>query len=152
MRSSGFTRRALIGALLLSASALAATLPAGQARAAVACRADPVVTLSNGITVDLHVTVNDAFGDLKHVSYVLHGPPVASAIAAYPDGTGAISSFTYVPDNNVGNYDADIVVTTGKTVAMTGYMDWVIGRGQPTPTAPAQGHSAQDLHIHMHVA
>jgi hypothetical protein len=118
----------------------------------MACRADPVVVLANGITVDLHVSINDTLSDVSHISYVLHGPPVASAVATYPDGSGSISSFKYVPDDNVGNYDADIVVTTRTMVSMTGYMDWVVGLGNPTPTAPAQGHSGQDLHIHMHVA
>lgn len=160
-------RRALLGAAL-AAGFLVASSHAATSSAAVACRADPIVTLSNGITVDLHVTANDTLSDLKHVSYVLHGPPLPAApgapagflssgsgwyTATYPDGTGAISSFQYVADDNVGNYDAYITVTTGLlNVAVTGYMDWVVGTGTPTPTAPAQGHSGQQLHIHMHVA
>jgi hypothetical protein len=144
-------RRGAVASALLALALLPLALPGGAAQA-YACRADPVVTLSNGVTVDLHVSINDTLNDVVHISYVLHGPPVLSAVAAYPDGTGAISSFRYVPDNNVGNYDADIVVTTRTSVSMTGYLDWVIGLGQPTPTAPAQGHSGQDLHIHMHVA
>lgn len=161
-------RRALLG-LALTAGLLAGSSHAlTTAHAALACRADPVVTLSNGITVDLHVSATDTLSDLRHISYVLHGPPLPAApgapagfllsgsgwyTATYPDGTGAISSFQYVPDDNVGNYDAYITVTTGTAnVAMTGYMDWVVGTGKPTPTAPAQGHSGQALHIHMHVA
>jgi hypothetical protein len=161
--STRHPRRALLGAALA-----AGLLAVNTADAAVACRADPVVTLSNGITVDLHVTANDTRSDLQHVSYVLHGPPLPAAPGApagfvgsgrgwytviYPDGTGAISSFQYVPDDNVGNYDAHITVTTvTPNVSMTGYMDWAVGTGTPTPTAPAQGHSGQALHIHMDVA
>ncbi len=162
-------RRVLLCAVTLTVGFVAVSQQAiDNAHAAVVCRADPVVTLSNGITVDLHVSANDTLSDLRHISYVLHGPPLPAApgapagflvssngwyTAAYPDGTGAISSFQYVPDDNVGDYDAYITVTTGtSSVAMTGYMDWVVGTGKPTPTAPAQGHSGQNLHIHMHVA
>ncbi len=163
-------RRVALGAAALIAGLLAAG-PLGAPRHAAAygfCRSDPIVVLSNGITVDLHVTANDTLSDLRHVSYVLHGPPLPAAplapvgalgsgsgwyTAIYPDGTGAISSFQYVPDDNVGNYDAYITVTTGTpNISMTGYMDWVVGTGNPTPTAPAQGHIGQALHIHMHVA
>jgi len=175
-------RRALLGAALTAAVLLGGAFTANTAHAAAGCRADPVVTLSNGVTVDLHISANDTLSDLRHVSYVLHGPPLPAApvpavltslagsvvpvvpvvpvvsgsgwyVAAYPDGTGAISSFQYVPDDNVGNYDAYITVTTGTpNVSVTGYMDWVMGTGAPTPTAPAQGHAGQALHIHMHVA
>ena len=151
--------RARIGAAILAAGILASgPLALNDAHAAIACRADPIVQLSNGITVDLHVSINDSLSDVHHINYVLHGPPLQSSstvpayVVSYPDGTGSFSSFTYMPDDNVGNYDADIVVTTGTMVSMTGYLDWVIGGGQPTPTAPAQGHTGQDLHIHMHVA
>lgn len=161
-------RRALVHAALAVGVLLGGSLAATTAQAALTCRADPIVTLSNGITVDLHISATDTLSDVRHISYVLHGPPLPAApgapagflgsgrgwyTATYPDGTGAISSFQYVADDNVGNYDAYITVTTGaSSVAMTGYMDWVVGTGTPTPTAPAQGHSGQALHIHMHVA
>ena len=162
------SRRRMIGAALIAGLLIGGACAGPGAQAAIACRADPVVMLSNGVTVDLHIAANDSLSDLRHISYVLHGPPLGAVPAAqsgavafgkgwytvvYPDGSSAISSFTYVADDNVGNYDADIVVTTGApSVAMTGYMDWVVGTGMPTPTAPAQGHSGQNLHIHMHVA
>ncbi len=161
-------RRTLLGAALTAGLLAGSSHALTTAHAALACRADLVVTLSNGITVDLHVSASDTLSDLRHISYVLHGPPLPAApgapagflgagsgwyVATYPDGTGAISSFQYVADDNVGDYDAYITVTTGTpNVAMTGYMDWVVGTGTPTPTAPAQGHSGQALHIHMHVS
>ena len=99
-----------LGPVLLLVYALAA--PA--ARAAVVCRADPVVTLSNGVTLDLQISVQDTLSDVQHVAYTLHGPAGTTLVSvSYPDGTGSISSVQYVADNNTGNYDGDTVVTTG---------------------------------------
>lgn len=126
------------------------------AHAAVGCRADPVVTLSNGAVLDLNLSINDTLSDVQHVAYTLHGPVGTSlASVSYPDGTGAISAVQYVPDDTLGNYDGDTVVTTGIKVSMTAYLQVLTlpSTGDtPTSAAPAQGHSGQDLHIHLHIA
>jgi hypothetical protein len=115
-----------------------------------------VAILSSGAVLDLNLSINDALSDVRHVAYTLHGPAGTSLVAvAYPDGTGAISDVRYLPDDTPGNYDGDTVVTTGTKVAMTAYLAVVTlptGGGTPTPAAPAQGHSGQDLHIHLHIA
>src|SRR5438045_9690558 len=67
--------RALLGAALLSASLLAHSLMAPDTHAAISgCRSDPVVTLSNGVTLDLSTVVNDTTTDVQQVSYTLHAP------------------------------------------------------------------------------
>jgi hypothetical protein len=151
----------LQAARLGAAACLAALLLSGlgaahQTQAMVACRADPVITLSNGAVIDLNLSIVDTLSDVSHVAYTLHGPIGTSVVSySYPDGTGAISSVTYVADDTPGNYDGDTTVTTRTKVAMTAYLAVLAlptSGGTPTPAAPAQGHSAQDLHIHLHIA
>src|SRR5579871_5023014 len=64
----------LLGGLLLSA--VLAFVASGQPRvhAAVGCRGDPVVQLSNGAVLDLNLSINDALSDVQHIAYTLHGP------------------------------------------------------------------------------
>lgn len=149
-------RRTVLCTAVLTAGLLAAPLAAPSAHAAVACRADPVVTLSNGMTLDLSLSINDTLSDVQHIAYTLHGPLGTSLTSvSFPDGTGAISTVTYVADDTLGNYDGDTIVTTGTKVSMTAYLTPLAlppGSGTATPTAPAQGHSGQDLHVHLHVA
>lgn len=143
------------GPLLAAVLALAlAGLPG--AYAATGCRADPVARLSNGAVLDLNLSINDAAPDIQHIAYTLHGPVGTSLVSvSFPDGTGAISAVQYVADDSPGNYDGDTVVTTGTKAGMTAYLQVLTlpsSGGTPTPAAPAQGHSGQDLHIHMHIA
>jgi len=130
-----------------------------QTRAAAGCRADPVVTLSNGATLDLNLAFTTSDGTLsgvQHIAYTLHGPKGTSLVStSFPDGTGALSAVTYVADNTVGNYDGDTLVSTAVKVTVTAYMSVLTlptTGGTPTPAAPAQGHSGQNLHIHFHIA
>lgn len=117
------------------------------AHGAAACRADPLVTLSNGITLDLHVQIGDSLSDVQHITYVLHGPalPTAGAVAAtYPDGTGSISNVTYLTDGTPQHYYAVMTVTTGAAaVPVTGYLDWTAGGVHHSGTARAAGVSGK---------
>ena len=142
--------------LLLAAAAAPAARGLPYAHAVGACRGDPIVVLSNGATIDLNLAIGDTLSDVRSIAYTLHGPIGTSLVSvSYPDGTGNISSVQYVPDDAAGNYDGDTVVTTGIKVGMTAYLQVLTlpaTGGSPTPAAPAQGHSGQDLHIHLHIA
>jgi len=152
--------RTVLTAGLLTAGLGAGMLGASGARAAfIGCRADPVVTLSNGATLDLNLLINTSNGTLKdvqHITYTLHGPKGTTlTTTSFPDGTAAISTVTYIADDTLGNYDGDTVVTTGTKVDMTAFLSVLTlptAGGTPTPAAPAQGHSGQDLHLHFHIA
>jgi hypothetical protein len=140
-----------LGTALLNAS--------GTHAAFIGCRADPVVTLSNGATLDLNLLINTSDGTLsnvQHIAYTLHGPKGTSLQrVSFPDGTGAISAVTYVADDTLGNYDGDTMVTTGTKINITAFLSVVTlptSGGTPTSAAPAQGQSGQDLHIHFHIA
>lgn len=141
-------RSAALGAALLAAGLLAGVVQPAPAHAALTgCSTDPVVTLSNGVTLEVNVSIQDALNDVTNVSYALDIPTgVTIKSVAYPDGSGGISSLTWTAQNTIGNYDDNTVVTTQTpTISMTAGQTATYG-------APAQGHSGQTLHVHMHVA
>ena len=146
-RKSHFRKRAQV-AIALAAFGLyvgAGNMPSAQA--AVGCRADPIVTLPNGISVDLHVDMSSALGtlslaDVQHITYVLHGSKKdgSAYTLSYPDGTGAISSLTYLADAQPNQYYADVLVTMRKpSVSVTGYLDWTAGGKHNSGTASVTG-------------
>jgi hypothetical protein len=169
MSTSHYSIRKILASLTLL-GLVAAMYGSQRADAAASCRADPVIVLSTVYTIDMHATFNNGVPtNIQHISYVLHGPPLTTGVSlpigglgvhlgigfytvTYPDFSGSYSSFSYVPDNTAGNYDAYITVTSPSVIPVTAYMDWVVGLGAPTPTAPAQGFSGQALRIHMHVS
>jgi hypothetical protein len=145
----GRQTRGIIVATTLALVALVGASGARMAHAAVVCRVDPVVAFSNGVTVDLYAQIGDALSDVRHVSYVLHGPALAASTSyavSYPDGTAGISSFSYVGDGQPHSYYADITVTTGATpVSVTAYLDWVAGGKHNTGTAQVSGQAGHPV-------
>src|SRR4051812_29822559 len=89
----------------LAVVALAGTmlLPGTSARAAAAaCRADPVVTLTNGIVLTLYADIANAPAHVQQVRYELHGPvgtSVASAIIPADDPLWGKEQFVYYADS-----------------------------------------------------
>ena len=69
-------RRALFGLAVPAAGLLAGALTPRAAHAMAGVAADPLVTLSNGIVLDMSTTIYDPAGlpDVQHVSYTLHLP------------------------------------------------------------------------------
>lgn len=107
------TRRWALSAAALLAAVGLTTQPSS---AAVACRADPVVHLSNGANLRIGVQIQDAASDVQQISYVLHVPAGVSAQQIYyPVGNAltAVESLQVIADNQPGYYDTYTVVTTG---------------------------------------
>lgn len=161
------TVKARLVATLLAVSLCAMAMNIPSAYAAGGCRADPIITLSNGLQLNLYVTLNDPAGlaDVSHVSYVVHGPALPFTFLApfgkvssgngwytilYPDGTGSISSFSYVPDGTAGTYTITMLATT-KTpgIAMTANIGWALGSGILSLGAAVQGTSGQTLQLNV---
>lgn len=79
------SRRSLVATALLATSLLASGLTAGHAAAANACRADPVVTLSNGKLLHVGVIIYDDVSDIQSIHYQLQIPFGVSVVSvAYP--------------------------------------------------------------------
>jgi len=157
-------RRALLGPAVLAAGLLAGALTPRAAHAMAGVAADPLVTLSNGIVLDMSTTIYDPAGlpDVQHVSYTLHLPKgVAVTRVSYPDGTGSISGFTSdnktmtvlgLSFNNL--YSSDIVATTKTRVQVTAYFKIVtMPAGQNVQSRmTATGFSGDDLNSNMGVS
>jgi hypothetical protein len=102
----------LQGAAVLAAALLISSPGTPHAHAAIACRTDPIVTLSNGVTVQMSNTIYDYASNVSKVAYTLHAPAgtmVTSVV--YPPGTTSIpESFQFAADNNPGRYESYAVV------------------------------------------
>ena len=104
------------GGALLCAALLAGTVLVPSARAdLVACRSDPVVILSNGVTVDLTATINDTAADVQQVAYTLHAPMGTSIVSVlYTSGVlGPKEVLRFVADSTAGVYRSLTHVRTG---------------------------------------
>ena len=159
-----FSVVAILAGLL--ASVFIAT-PAAQA--AAACRADPVVVLSNGYALDLHATIGTSLSNITSITYALHGPALTGVgtsslrlvpigaitvgsgwvLALYPpDGTSGISHFTYNGDISSQSFYATVTVTIrGSAVPVTAYMDVVTPSFKLFVSAQQTGSSGQSILI-----
>ena len=121
-----------------------------------ACRADPIVTLSNGITVQMSNTIYDAAAKVTKVTYTLHGPQGTTVTkVVYPtDNTSGIpETFAYVADMQVGNYDSYSTIydtTQGANVtASTVATNTVTGKSVSQTAQTHLSSSGVSLHIHL---
>jgi hypothetical protein len=141
-------------AAALAAGLLAVSLPLQDAHAALSvCSSDPIVTLSNGVVVDLSTLIQDARADVRGVAYTLHAPAGVRATSVINLDLGG-STFTLVGDDQSNTYDATIDVTTGSPgIAVTGSFKVIslplnMLALQATST---QGVSGQNVLIHLTV-
>jgi len=116
---------AALGAALFSAGVLASLLGAPHhAHAAAACRADPIVTLNNGLVVHLSATVVDTPSDITGVAYTMHAPVGTSVVSVVypPDPNNIPQTFQFYADNPANTWDSYTYVatkTTGISVTAT---------------------------------
>lgn len=86
----------------------------GQALARFLCRADPLVILSNGVTMDIGASISTLPWEVTHVDYVLHVPVGVSAIATIHTPTWLTSqeSFVIIADMPPRQYQTITTVYT----------------------------------------
>lgn len=139
---------AMLGAAVFSAGLLASLLGAPHhAHAAAGCRADPIVTLSNGLVVDLSATVYDTPSDINAITYTMHAPAGMSvASVVYPvDPNNIPQTFTFYADNPAGTWDTYTYVdtkTTGVSVTATAEVNNLA-------VFSANGTDHQNVQIHV---
>ncbi len=126
-----------------------AAVPPGTARASIGgCRSDPVVTLSNGVALDLSAAIDDTANDVRGTTYTLHAPVGTRVVAvAGTDGVlGLTERFVFQADQAASTYVTQTVVQTGQGgVAVSATTD-VVGAGA-TLTGTAAGVSGQPLRV-----
>jgi len=123
------TRR-VWAAALLAASVLATPLAPRAHAAFGACRSDPLVTLSNGVTLRLYADIATDASQVQQVAYALHGPvgtSVVSAVIPADDPLWDKEQFVYYADGHDTKYLNQLQVTiagAGDTrTKITSYID-----------------------------
>jgi len=148
LRVVGRGRRPWLLAPLVAGLYMAA-VPSGTARASIGgCRSDPVVTLSNGVVLDLSAAIADTADDVRGTTYTLHAPVGTRVVAVVgTDGVlGLTERFVFQADQGVSTYVTQTVVQTGQGgVAVSATTD-VVGAGA-TLTGTAAGVSGQPLRV-----
>lgn len=148
LRVVGRGRRPWLLAPLVAGLCLAA-VPPGTARASIGgCRSDPVVTLSNGVVLDLSATIADTADDVRGTTYTLHAPVGTGVVAVVgTDGVlGLTERFVFQADQVPSTYVTQTVVRTGQGGVAVSVTTDVVGAGA-TLTGTAAGVSGQPLRV-----
>ncbi len=141
-------RRVWAAAALLAAGVLATPLAPHAHAAFGACRADPIVRLSNGVTVDLTADISTSTANVQEITYTLHGP-VGTTVTnvTYTQGlAGPTERFTYLADEPAGQYDAYTVASTTGSTAVTATTN-IPSKGGSS----VSGLSGASLHVHLSI-
>lgn len=85
--------------------------------AAIRCRSDPAVILTDGTVIDLSADIDAALWDIKAINYTIHVPSKARVLAVIrtPNWPTTLESFTVVSDSADQRYDTSTVVVTRAT-------------------------------------
>lgn len=97
---------------------LCVLLLVGQVNAAALfCRSDPVVILSNGVVMDFGANIATLPWNVQEVHYELHVPVGVSLVAAVhtPTWISSRESFTFHADQPAGQYIVKAIVGTHQT-------------------------------------
>jgi len=94
--------------------AVLALIPPSAYTAALRCRSDPVVVLSNGTLIDLSADVDALLWDIASVNYTLHVPQGLTAILIVrtPNWPGTKETFRIVDDQPPNTFDSTTTVLT----------------------------------------
>jgi len=150
-------RRAELGAAILATGLLAGIIPSSAAHALEACRADPIVTLSNGMQVQMSDTMYDDASNISKVTYTLYGPVGTTVTSvSYANSTpGIVETFQYVADNNAGDYDSYAAIYDNTPQVYVQYFmtltNTATGASMSQSAQTHLSHSGAILHIHLHM-
>lgn len=100
--------------LFLMAVALVGAMPRFASAAIVSCRADPIVTLSNGKVVQMTAFMETDAANVQMITYTLRAPKGTTVVnVAYTGGELANKEkFVFYADRSSNNYGTETVVTT----------------------------------------
>ena len=105
-----------LGASILAAVLLAGLVAPHMAHAqVVGCRADPVVSLSNGTQLDLFASIDDSSQDVQQVTFDVRVPQGVQEIAYTPGLLGPKQVVNVYPGSGPHSYITRTLVTTQKS-------------------------------------
>lgn len=118
------------------------------------CRSDPVVLLSNGMTLDLSADISVLPWQVEHVDYILHVPQDVSLVAsiATPSWPTAVETFTLYNDAPSGEYHTETIVYTSQgNAAATAHTILLSIVGIQLDSVSVSGMEGEILHAYVHV-
>ena len=142
--------RALLGAALTAGVLLGGSLAVNTAHAAIACRADPVVTLSNGVTLQISEDIAADASQVAAIAYVVHAPAGTQLLSVtYTAGAiGTKEKLKVTTDAPAGTYTSDTDVSVaikGTSITGTTVVSQTANPSAPTATASFSGLSSQHM-------
>jgi hypothetical protein len=117
------------------------------------CNGDPVVVLSNGVTIDLNASISDNLSDVQQVVYTLHAPGGTSVVSVvYTSGLlGPKEVLRFYSDNLPSTYDTSTRVSTYSTgITVTTSTSVVPVTGLPA-SAWTSGYNQQNLRVSVNL-
>jgi hypothetical protein len=104
----------LVGLLLIGLALSESFAPITEA-AVGGCRADPIVTLSDGTILDVSAKIDTDVSNVREIHYVIHGPRDVKLVAAISTPTLGFEgkeSFIYYDDAAPKQYITETLVQT----------------------------------------
>src|SRR3954468_17084195 len=149
--SHSFRFRKLMLSLMLAAVLIAGVAGPHSAFAGRSgCRADPLVVLLDGTTIQIVSSIGTDLSDVQHIEYTVH-VPVGSRVLAivYTDSLlGIQEHLGVVADLPARQYTSDTVVTTGLAHADVSTQTTMVRIVRLTG-GTASGYSSQHLRVNM---
>ena len=111
-----FTRMAA-GVLLLVATMLGViSLPDVASAGLSGCRADPVVSLTDGTQIQMEANIDTSMSDVQSILYIVHAPVGSRVLSIlYTDSLlGLVERVVFYADAPPGQYSTTTVVYTGR--------------------------------------
>lgn len=138
----------IIVSLLLTLAVSASIVSAGWMQ----CRSDPVVVLSNGLTLDLSADISTLPSEVEQVDYILHVPQGVTLVTAIatPSWPTTIETFTLYDDALPGEYHSEtIVTTTAGDATVTAHTILLSATGAQLNAISVSGVEGQLLHAYV---
>jgi len=114
-----------LACFLLLGMALSEPFAARSAASVGGCRADPIVTLSDGTILDVSVDIGTDVSNVREIHYVIHGPhgvKLVSTISTPTIGFTGKETFAYYADAAPNHYVTETLVrTTNEQVSVTAH-------------------------------
>jgi hypothetical protein len=114
------------------------------------CRADPVITLTDGTVLQMEATIGTNMGDVQNIEYTVHAPRGSRVLLIlYTDSLlGIKERVRFYADSPTDDYTTTTVVNTGRrnvSVSATSRVIELLG----IDTGSASGQDRQNLDVRL---
>lgn len=138
--------RLLTGGLILTGMLVGGSLRAEQTHAQLAvCYGDPLISLSNGLTLDLSSAVFADAATVQTVTYTVTLPPNVSVTKiTYPGNSGQFETVVTLPGTTPGAYAVDTVAAATQPAQVV-VLETLLKGWSPMKWTTASGQTNSDL-------